>query len=93
VIIERYPDIVWAPAFKELMRAARGNSNSDAEMPLPENVSTEDVDGNINDSEREASWGCPNGHRRRLLLRSWWSQPDHVVESHVRKVSISTSHV
>ena len=84
--MERRPDIVWGPAFEELIRASRGDPNSDAEALL-ENINPEVADENVNDSEREASWRCPNGHRRRLLMRSWWLQPHHVIESYVHKVS------
>ena len=51
-------------------------------------MGTENDDGIIYDYEREAPWGCPNAHRRRLLLRSWWLQPHYVTDSRVRKVSI-----
>jgi len=86
MIMGRYPDAVWKCAFKELIRAAGGNPNSDVDSILPENVSEEDVERNVDDSERVPPWGCHNGHRRRLLLRSWWLPPSHVVESRAHKV-------
>jgi hypothetical protein len=86
MIMERHPDAVWKCAFKELIRAAGGDPNSDVDSILPENVSEEDIERNIDPSERVAPWGCPNGHRRRLLMRNWWLPPKDVVESRARKV-------
>ena len=86
MIMERYPDVVWECTFKELIRAAGGDPNPDVDSILPENVSEEDGEKNIDNSECVAPWGCHNGHRRRLLLRNWWLPPSDVVESRARKV-------
>ena len=86
LIMKWHPNIVWGSAFEEFTWAACGDPNSDAQALL-ENINLEVAEENVNDSKCEASWRCPNGHRRWLLMRSWWFQPHRVIKSYVDKVS------